>query len=59
MMAYNLARCLHHQGQHAEAEEMLRGVLAVEQRTQGTGHTGTLQTASLLATVQEAASTTQ
>ena len=55
--AHNLAGCLYHQGQHAEAVELLQGALAVEQRTNGLGHADTLRAASLLAMVQEAAST--
>ena len=54
---YNLAACLFGQGQHTEAAEILRGVLAVHQRTKGPGHADTLRAASLLAMVQEAAST--
>ena len=47
--AHNLAHSLSGQGQHAEAEEMLREVLAVRKRVQGAEHPGTLTTASNLA----------
>ena len=53
VVANNLAGCLFCQGQLAEAEELLRGVLAVEQRIKGPGHADTLQTATFLSIVQE------
>ena len=46
----NLATFLSRQGKHAEAEEMLREVLAVEKRVLGTEHPDTLATANNLAT---------
>ena len=49
-----LAGCLSKQGKHAEAEELLQGVLAAEQRTLGPDHADTLKTASLLAEAQAA-----
>ena len=48
--ANDLATSLKRQGQHAEAEEMLREVLAVRKRVLGADHTDALTTASNLAT---------
>ena len=47
--ASNLALSLSDQGQHAEAEEMQREVLAVQKRVLGAEHPDTLTTASNLA----------
>ena len=47
--ANNLATSLDSQGKHAEAEEMLRAVLAVRKRVQGAEHPDTLTTAHNLA----------
>ena len=59
LTAFNLADCLsNNQGKHAEAVELLQGVLAVEQLTKGPGHADTLQTAARLAAVQAVARAT-
>ena len=52
-MAHNLATSLDSQGKHAEAEEMLRAVLAVEKRVLGPEHSATLTTASALLHAQQ------
>ena len=44
--AHNLATSLHGQGKYAEAEEMLREVLAVQKRVLGAEHPDTLAAAS-------------
>ena len=49
-MAHNLATSLDSQGKHAEAEEMLREVLAVRTRVLGAEHPATLTTTDNLAT---------
>ena len=51
----DFAGCLHDQGKHAEAGELLQGVLAAEQRTKGPGHADTLQKTAKLAKVHAAA----
>ena len=48
--AHNLANSLHGQGKYAEAEEMLREVLAVKKRVLMAEHSGTMATANNLAT---------
>ena len=50
--AYDLAVSLAQLGEHAEAEELLQGVLQMQQRTKGTGNEGTLLTAAKLAEVR-------
>ena len=60
MSAHNSARCLAKQmllSKFAEAEELLRGVLAARQRIRGGHHVETLQTAKLLSMVQSVTAT--